>query len=71
MREIRINILIQAPVKKVWDVLTHFAEYPHWNPFIKSLEGDVLKKRNLGWSFTPLEVNRSILNQYVKNGSSP
>jgi hypothetical protein len=38
-RHIGTEILIQAPPRRVWDVLTDFAAYPQWNPFIVSIEG--------------------------------
>lgn len=39
--EIKTKIVIHAEVSKVWQVLTNFAAYPSWNPFIRSLEGSV------------------------------
>ena len=38
-RRIDTEILIQASSERVWAVLTDFAAYPEWNPFIVSLEG--------------------------------
>mmetsp|Transcript_3900 Transcript_3900/g.4497 ORF Transcript_3900/g.4497 Transcript_3900/m.4497 type:complete len:151 (-) Transcript_3900:1148-1600(-) len=37
-REVITSITIKAPASKVWSILTDFAEYPQWNPFLKSLE---------------------------------
>ena len=39
MREIATQIEIDAPPADVWRVLMGFAEFEHWNPFIRSLEG--------------------------------
>src|SRR5260221_11481141 len=39
MRAIEMRIDIGAPAASVWIVLTDFAAYPIWNPFIISIEG--------------------------------
>lgn len=39
MKEIRTEIIINAPYQRVWKVLTNFKQYPAWNPFIVSVEG--------------------------------
>ena len=41
MKELRTEIIINAPVEKVWNVLTDFPQYPNWNPFIKYIQGNV------------------------------
>jgi hypothetical protein len=40
-KEIKTEILIKASVEKVWAVFSDFENYPKWNPFIKSLKGEV------------------------------
>jgi hypothetical protein len=40
-KEIKTEITINASPEKVWAILTDFANYPTWNPFIKSLKGTV------------------------------
>ncbi|MCK5633360.1 SRPBCC domain-containing protein [bacterium] len=41
MKQIFTGIEINAPVEKVWAVLTNFEEYPKWNPFIKLVDGEI------------------------------
>lgn len=40
-KELITEIQIQASTEKVWQILTDFARYPEWNPFIRSLTGNV------------------------------
>ena len=39
MKELRIEIEIQASDKRVWQLLTDFASYPQWNPFMRRVVG--------------------------------
>jgi len=54
-KEIKTEILIQAPVSKVWKVLTHTQEYPNWNSFIKKLEGILKVGENLRAEIQPID----------------
>ena len=40
--EIKTEILITASPEKVWEILTNFNNYSSWNPFIKSVKGEVI-----------------------------
>lgn len=40
-KEIKTEITINAIPEKIWAILTDFENYPNWNPFIKSLTGQV------------------------------
>ena len=41
MRELRREIDIDAPAERVWAVVTAFAAYPEWNPFIRRISGEL------------------------------
>ena len=41
MKELRTEIEIQASDKRVWQLLTDFASFPQWNPFIRQAKGEV------------------------------
>jgi hypothetical protein len=43
MKEIRTEIVIEAPRAQVWKTLMDFEKYGHWNPFIVSIEGKAIK----------------------------
>ncbi|HEY6558527.1 MAG TPA: SRPBCC domain-containing protein [Polyangiaceae bacterium] len=37
--ELRTEIDVEAPAARVWAVLSDFARYPEWNPFVMRIEG--------------------------------
>ena len=39
MKELHSQIEIEAPAEHVWQLLTDFAAYPEWNPFIRRVNG--------------------------------
>lgn len=41
VRELSREIEINAPPERVWAVVTDFAAYPEWNPFIRRISGDL------------------------------
>lgn len=41
MKSIQTEIIINAPADKVWNILTDFSNYPNWNSFIISVEGEL------------------------------
>lgn len=42
MKEISTEIEIKAPAEKVWKVLTDFAHFRDWNPFIREINGNAV-----------------------------
>ena len=39
MKELVAEIEIRAPAERVWQLLTGFARFPQWNPFIRRASG--------------------------------
>ncbi|MFA5835165.1 MAG: SRPBCC domain-containing protein [Bacteroidota bacterium] len=54
-KEIRTEILIQAPPEKVWAILTDFNRYAEWNPFIRSVTGEVAVGKEITILLAPPE----------------
>ncbi|MFY9465632.1 MAG: SRPBCC domain-containing protein [Sediminibacterium sp.] len=42
-KRIKTEIIINASKEKLWVLLTNFNGYPNWNPFIRSIEGELKK----------------------------
>ncbi len=60
---IKTSIQIDASPKQVWQVLTNFAQYKDWNPFMPSVEGKVevgkrIKVNAGGMNFKPTLLTR-------------
>ena len=47
MKELHSEIEIDAPAERVWHLLTDFASYPQWNPFIRRISGKPTKGERL------------------------
>ena len=47
MKELQSGIEIQASAERVWSILTDFAAFPQWNPFIRQIRGKVLAGEQL------------------------
>ena len=41
MKQLRAELEIEASGEHVWRVLTDFAAYPEWNPFIPRINGEI------------------------------
>jgi hypothetical protein len=59
--QLRTEIEIDAPPERVWSVLTDFARYHAWNPFITSVEGELVVGSTLTIRVTPPESSESKL----------
>jgi hypothetical protein len=53
MREIRTEIEIDAPVERVWEILTEFEAFDDWNPFIVHAEGQLRLGERLAVTIRP------------------
>jgi hypothetical protein len=47
MKDLHSEIEIDAPAERVWHLLTDFASYPQWNPFIHSIRGQPIRGEGL------------------------
>jgi hypothetical protein len=52
-RRIETDIDINAPAARVWALLTDFARMPSWNPFIKSISGNLAQGARLSVHIAP------------------
>ncbi|MBD3322709.1 MAG: SRPBCC domain-containing protein [Chitinivibrionales bacterium] len=41
MRQLSESIEISASPERIWKILADFDTYPQWNPFIRSIKGDM------------------------------
>jgi hypothetical protein len=53
MLTLRTEIEIDAPVARVWAVLTDFAAFPRWNPFIRRVDGRPAERTRLSVTMQP------------------
>lgn len=53
MKTIRTEIEIDAPAERVWGILTDFAAFPTWNPFVTQIEGKAAVGERLSVSIQP------------------
>lgn len=69
--EISTTIEITATYDKVWAILTDFEKYPQWNPFIKSITGNVTVGKTITAVIEPPKSNAMTFKPkiltYIKN----
>jgi len=53
MLTLRTEIHIAAGPSRVWDVLTDFAAFPRWNPFIRRIDGALAARARLSVRIQP------------------
>ena len=52
-KELRSEIVIEAPPERVWDILTDFDRFPEWNPFIRVASGRIERDKRLNITLHP------------------
>lgn len=53
-KRLATEIVIDAPPAVVWQVLTDFADYPAWNPFIRAISGELQRGARLDVCIQPM-----------------
>jgi len=53
VHSVETKIEIQASAERVWKLLTEFTSYPRWNPFVRSIEGELIVGQNLSVFIQP------------------
>ncbi len=66
MRKIATEIIIDAPINEVWEVLMDFESHKNWNPFIRSISGvptpnetievQIIQKNDKTMKFSPIVI---------------
>ncbi len=67
MKTIYTEIEIHAPAERVWRLLTDFAYFPQWNPFIRRISGDVRVGARLEAFLQPLGTRGVTFHPVVLN----
>jgi len=65
--EIKTEILIKAALEKVWNILTDFDNYPEWNPFIRSIQGNVQMENKIEVVILPPNSKERTFNPTILN----
>jgi hypothetical protein len=65
MKVISTSIIINTKAEKVWDILSKYDNYPNWNPFIRSIEGEVKVGKTIKVLLTPPDANPMIFKPKV------
>jgi hypothetical protein len=53
MKELRSDIEVNASAERVWRILTDFASFPQWNPFMRRASGEIKKGAKLEVNLQP------------------
>ena len=64
MKEIFTEINIKASPEKVWSVFIDFKNYPEWNPFILSIQGQISPGNQIKVTLKAPGLLENMANQY-------
>ena len=53
IHQLYTEIEIEASAEQVWDILVDFASYPQWNPFVRSVVGELQQGARLQIAVQP------------------
>lgn len=56
MKEVDNEVEIHASAERVWQLLTDFASFPRWNPFMPQVRGEATAGKQLEVTFQPVRV---------------
>lgn len=59
-KNIQTEITIHATPQKIWNILTDFTNYPNWNPFITSFQGNAFEGNTVVVKIKPPEGSQMI-----------
>ena len=59
MKELNNEVEIHASAERVWQLLTDFAGFPHWNPFIHRASGEAKAGAQLEVTIQPSGASRT------------
>lgn len=70
MKQISTEIVINAPIEKVWEVLTDIGSYAAWNPFIRKIDGILQVGNQLAATIQPANKKPMIFRPKVMTVSN-
>jgi hypothetical protein len=70
LKELRSEIEVNASPERVWRILTDFASFPQWNPFMRRASGEVMKGAKLEVNMQPTGARSMTFRPTVLNVES-
>ncbi len=64
--ELRTEVEIEASPSRVWDILTDFAAYPSWNPFISHIRGQLIPGTTIEATLSFADGGEAYLRPYLE-----